>query len=280
MPCYNAALYLDDAINSLRNQTYDNIEILAVNDGSTDDTQARLEQQAASDPRVRIFSQKNAGPSAARNTALRQINGEFVCFLDSDDIFLPEKIERQVRFLNERPEIDLVYSDFYTGDAQLNLTALTAVRMAQTDPVEAVAMHNWFPPMVPTFRRRLMESVGEFDESFRMTEDWDFWIRCARVGTFAYLPGPLVIYRTHGAQVHHDLDRMFRAGKQVLKKHFKSEPARYQRALGFWYTAHAKARWTADRPLQTGIFLAFAALHHKMGAVRARFIPARTPVHP
>jgi glycosyltransferase involved in cell wall biosynthesis len=271
MPCYNAVRYLDDAINSLRGQTYHNIEILAVNDGSTDETQARLEQQAADDSRVRIFAQKNSGPSAARNVGLRHVNGEFVCFLDADDVYLPNKIERQVLFLNAHPHVDLVYSDYYTGDAQLNLTALTAVRITQPDTVEAVGMRNWFPPLVPMFRRRTMEAVGGFDESFRMAEDWDYWIRCAKVGVFAYLPGPMVIYRTHDAQVHHDMDKMFRAGKQVLKKHFKSDPPRYQRALASWYALSAKARWATAQHLKTGVFLAFSAFHHRMAGAASRF---------
>jgi glycosyltransferase involved in cell wall biosynthesis len=272
MPCYNAARYLNDAIQSLHAQTYDNFEVLAVNDGSTDNTGALLEHHAARDPRVRVFSQKNAGPSAARNAALRQVNGEYVCFLDADDVLLPEKIERQVRFLQEHPQVDLVYADYYTSDSQLNLTALTAVRITEDDTLEGLAMRNRFPPLAAMFRRRLMDAVGEFDESFRMAEDWDYWIRWAKVGTLAYLPGPpTVIYRAHGAQAHHDLDRMFVAGRRVLRKHFKSDPARYHGALGSWYALHAKARWNNARHFKTAVFLAFAAFHSGISRVVARF---------
>jgi glycosyltransferase involved in cell wall biosynthesis len=271
MPCYNAAKYLDDAIDSLRAQTYGDFELLAVDDGSKDETLARLEQNAARDPRIRFFSQKNAGPSAARNIALRHVMGEYVCFLDADDVLLPQKLERQIRFLQQHPQVDLVYSDYYTGDANLDLTALTAIRFPQIDMLEAVALRNAFPPLVPLFRRRLMDAVGEFDEAFRMTEDWDYWIRCAKLGTFAYLPGAMVIYRTHGAQAHHDLDKMFRAGKKVLRKHFKSEPATYHRALASWYARHAKARWAVERHFETAKFLAFAAFHNRLASLAARF---------
>ncbi len=270
MPCYNAAQYLDDAIHSLQAQTYDDFELLAVNDGSTDDTQSRLEKHAASDSRVRVFQQKNAGPSAARNTALRHVQGEFLGFLDADDVFLPDKIERQLSFLRQHPDVDLVYSDYYTGDAHLNLTGLTATRMTQTDLLEAVATKNKFPPLVPLLRRRLLDAVGEFDESLRMSEDWDYWIRCAKVGSFAYLPGPMVIYRTHEAQAHHHLDRMFQAGKNVLRKHFKADPPRYQRALAAWYALHAKARWNVARRFKTAEFLALSAFHAKLAVIAAR----------
>jgi len=264
MPCYNAAKYLDEAIDSLRRQTYQNLEILAVNDGSKDDTQARLEAQAARDSRVRVFAQPNAGPSAARNTAIRNVDGEYVCFLDADDVYLPDKIERQVQYLKDHPDIDLVYSDWYTGDEQLNLTALSAVRIPYSNMVEAFAIRNWFPPLVPLFRRGMLDAVGEFDEAFRMTEDWEYWIRCTRAGKFAYLPGPLVIYRTHGAQAHLQVTKMLIAGKRVLSKHFRSDRVLHQRALASWYEIHAKVRWAAGERMQTARMLAFAFLHSRM----------------
>ena len=276
MPCYNAAKYLDDAINSLRAQTYDNFELLAVNDGSSDQTQSRLELHAAKDPRVRVFRQKNAGPSAARNTALRQINGEYVCFLDSDDVYLPEKLDRQIRFLQQHPQVDLVYSDYYTSDAELNLTSLTPTKVLESDMVEGFGLRNRFPPLATMFRSRLMDTVGEFDESLRMAEDWDYWLRWAKVGTFAYLPGsPMVIYRTHGAQAHHDLNRMFVAGRRVLRKHFQSDPPRYQRYLASWYALHAKARWGIGHHSKTAKLLAWSAFHNKLAGVLGRFSPPR-----
>ena len=76
---------------------------------------------------------------------------------------------------------------------------------------------------------------------------------------FAYLAGPKVIYRTHDDQAHHNLDRMFGYGKRMLRKHFKSDPARYQRALASWYALHAKARWATARHVKTGVFLACSA---------------------
>lgn len=266
VPCYNATRFLDETIHSLRSQTYQNIEILAVNDGSTDETQAYLERHAASDSRVRHFTQNNSGPSAARNLGMRNATGDYVCFLDADDVYLPEKIERQAAFLTEHPGVDLVYSDYFTSDSELNLTGLTAVRLRQKDILEAIAMHNYFPPSVPMFRRTKMETVGGFDESLRMTEDWDYWIRWAKVGAFAYLPGATTIYRIHPVQVHKDLHNMFRAGKKVLRKHFKTDRARYQRALASWYEAHAKERWATDQRLKTGAFLAFSAFHKMISA--------------
>jgi glycosyltransferase involved in cell wall biosynthesis len=275
MPCYNVARYVDAAIESLRNQTYKNIEVIAVNDGSTDDTMERLKRQAEADARVRVFHRANGGPSAARNLGIRHVTGAFVCFLDGDDVYLPNKIERQVRFLDQHPGVDLVYSDFFFGDADLAPVDLTAPRVPYTDMVEAMAMRNWIGVHATLFRRTMMDAVGEFDESFRMAEDWDYWIRCAKVGAFGYLPGAMTIYRTHPGQAHHNIDRMFEAGKRVLRKHFKSDPALYQRALAAWYARSAKARWAAEQHVKTGVCLAFSAFHNKVAGALARLGHAR-----
>src|SRR5262249_19635472 len=162
--------------------------------------------------------------------------------LDADDVLLPEKIERQSTFLDRHPELDLVYSDYYTSDIELNLTALTAVRFPCKDALESIAMHNYFPPSIPMFRRSLIENAGGFDESLRMAEDWDFWLRCAKAGVFGYLPGATTIYREHPAQAHRDMPSMLRGGKAVLGKHFRSDRSRHHRALASWYEANAKLR--------------------------------------
>lgn len=270
VPCYNAARYIDDAIASLRAQTYDALEILAVDDGSTDGTQACLERHAATDSRIRVFAQSNAGPSAARNTAIRRLTGEYICFLDADDAFLPHKVERQLRFLHEHPEIDLVFSDYYISDSHLNLIGLTVPRVQTTDTYEAFALRNPFPPLAPMFRRGLLDAAGEFDESLRMAEDWDFWLRCAKVGAFGYLPGPLAIYRSHEAQAHLSLDELFLAGKRVLRKHLFRDRAFYERALASWYAVHAKELWAASRRWDTARFLALSAMHKRIARVLQR----------
>jgi hypothetical protein len=202
---------------------------------------------------------------------MRNVTGEFVCFLDADDVILPEKIAREMAYFDQHPEVDLVYSDFYTSDADLNLTALTAVRVSQDDMIETIAMHNYFPPSVPTFRRHVMEIVGPFDETLRMAEDWDYWIRWAKVGLFGYLPGPMTIYRAHPAQAHRDIGRMLLGGKKVLRKHFKSDRVRHHRALSSWYEANAKLCWAAGERLKTAELLAISLMHKTVSSAAEVF---------
>jgi len=266
VPCFNAKQYVDEALGSVRNQTYSALDIIAVNDGSTDETPKLLERQAECDPRVRLVHQANRGLPAARNAGLRQARGEFVCFLDADDVLLPDKIEKQVRYLRDNPSTDLVYSDYLIGDDRLEWTGLVAARMPRCELIEAYARKNWFAPMVPLLRRRLIERVGEFDETLRASEDWDYWIRCAEAGgIFGYLPGPIAIYRTHASQMHNDSARMFANGKRVLNKHFRSTRL-YRRALASFYERYATYAWHDGRRLRSGLLLALWAYHHRMEA--------------
>ncbi|HGF7614101.1 TPA: glycosyltransferase family 2 protein, partial [Enterococcus faecium] len=104
MPAYNASRFITESVNSVQNQTYNNWEIIIVNDASTDDTQYRLESMAKKDNRIKIINlEKNMGAAYARNIAIKNTRGEFIAFLDSDDTWYPKKLERQLKFM-ERTE--------------------------------------------------------------------------------------------------------------------------------------------------------------------------------
>jgi glycosyltransferase involved in cell wall biosynthesis len=264
VPCFNGAAFVDDALWSIRNQTYASLEVIAVNDGSTDDTQRILETHARADQRVRVVSQPNRGLSAARNTGIRHAEGEFLCFLDADDVMLPEKLEKQVYFLQQHPQVDLVYSDYFIGDPHLDPVGLVAVRIPETDLVDAYACRNWFGAMAPLVRTHLIRKVGEFDERLRASEDWDYWIRCAQAGGFGYLPGIHAIYRRHPAEMHKDHRRMFASGKQVIEKHFRSDRRRYRFALASFYFLNAKYRWADHDRLKACLYLALSEFNGRI----------------
>jgi glycosyltransferase involved in cell wall biosynthesis len=263
VPCYNAAAFVRDTLDSIQKQTYAPVEIVAINDGSTDNTLQILEAYASSDPRIRVVSQPNAGLPAARNSGIRQATGDLICFLDADDVFLPDKLARQVDYLMNNPAIDLVYSDYYIGDTDLSLIGLVAVRIPGGDLVDAYAAKNRFAPMVPLIRRSLIDRVGSFDESLRAAEDWDYWIRCAKAGRFGYLSGPVAIYRSHPSQMHNDGDRMFHGGRRVIDKHFRADGVRYRRALACFYWANAKCRIT-DSKVRAALYLLASEYHSRL----------------
>lgn len=240
IPAYNSSTFLADAVNSATRQTYRAIEIIIVNDGSSDDTGRIADRFAAEDARIRVIHKANGGLSAARNTALEVARGEFVSFLDADDALLSEKIEHQVAFLRANPECDLVYSDYYIADASLSPIGL---RTPGTPPIpfgDLFVLRNWFPPVVPLLRVSLARRVGSFDQSLKAAEDWDYWTRCAAAGRFGYLPGAVAIYRFHRQQMSREFERMRQAQFQLIDKHYGGVAHRLKLARGARHLEHAK----------------------------------------
>jgi glycosyltransferase involved in cell wall biosynthesis len=240
IPAYNSAAFLSDAVDSAVRQTYRSVELIIVNDGSTDDTSSLAERLAAHDARITVVHQPNAGLSAARNTGLKVARGEFVSFLDADDALLPEKIEHQVAFLREHPDCDLVYSDHYIANAKLEPIGLRAPGPPPLPFGELFVLRNWFPPVVPLITASLARRVGPFDESLHAAEDWDYWIRCAAAGRFGYRPGAVAVYRFHPNQMSRQSDRMRRSEFQLIDKHYGDSERRSRLARGARYLQYAK----------------------------------------
>jgi len=266
VPCYNVAKYVDEALSSARNQTYPGLDIIAVNDGSTDDTLQILERHAREDRRIRVLNQANRGLPGARNAGMKLVEGEFVSFLDGDDVLLADKTERQVHYLHEHPEIDLAFSDFFLGDSELDRIGLTVIRIAEDRITDEFAVRNCFAVFAPLFRRTMMDSVGEFDETLRAAEDWDYWIRCSTAGKFGCVRGPVAIYRLHSGQMRLDYGRMSTASKQVINKHFRSDRRRYRCALASLYERNAKTFWHANERLRSGFYLVLSIFHQKIAS--------------
>ena len=157
VPAFNAALFLRDAIASVSAQTHANFEVIIVDDGSTDDTVDVAQELARQDSRVRLIrAARNAGTAAARNVAFEAMRGQFVCFLDADDAFLPNKIETQLAFLRANPDYGLVYSDVCLGDAHLQPVRLHRTGVPPLAFPELLTLRNWFQPIVPMLTASLV----------------------------------------------------------------------------------------------------------------------------
>ena len=224
IPAYNASAFLSDAVASVLVQTHPEVEVIVVDDGSTDDTAALLAQWQARDPRIRAVHQHNRGLAAARNAGLNVACGQYVAFLDADDVIHPEKLERQIAYLEAHPHTDLVYSDYTTADAELRPLTDEYIGTKRMPLREAYIYTNVFPIMAPLLRRSMVERVGGFDEGLRACEDWDYWVRCERAGTFGYLPGLYSTYRMHGMQMHRDLNFMLKYARIAATKNYPGEP--------------------------------------------------------
>jgi glycosyltransferase involved in cell wall biosynthesis len=196
IPTYNSERYIKDAIESVLNQTYQDYEIIVIDDGSTDNTRQILEPYQG---RIRYIYQKNQGVSHARNRGLLEAKGELIAFLDADDYFLPEKLTEQVECFATQPDLGIVTSGW-------RLVNETGEKLSDVEPWKycpKLDLENWiiWKPVLPSammFRREWLQRVGGFDSRFPPAEDVEMVLRLALLGCEAiFLPKITVNYRQH-----------------------------------------------------------------------------------
>ena len=204
IPNYNCAAFLPDALESVFAQTYPHVEILVVDDGSTDDSLQVLEQYA---DRVRVFRQPNGGVSAARNHGIRESRGELVAFLDADDLWNPEKLARQVP-LFDRPEVGLVYCAVeYIDEAGKSLGTNRTGRRGRV--LRSIALLEGTIVLAggstAVVRRECFDRAGGFDLEMSTAADWDMWRRVACHYEIDVVREPLMKYRLRPSSMHRNI---------------------------------------------------------------------------
>ncbi len=223
IPAYNAMAYLPETLESVFRQTFTDFEVLIINDGSSDHIVQWVAQ--ITDPRVKLISQENQGLPGARNTGIAYARGEYVAFVDADDLWQPTKIERQVRCLEDKPEVGLVYTWTALIDEQSNPTGRVYAFDAEGNVWEQLLVgdpiSNGSSCMV---RRSCFETVGVFDRSLTSAEDYDMWLRIAARYPFAVVREPLTLYRQHFSSVSKNRQRMLQSLRTVIEKAFQSVP--------------------------------------------------------
>jgi glycosyltransferase involved in cell wall biosynthesis len=217
-------------------QTYPHVEIIVVDDGSTDDTRERLAKYGE---RIRYHYQPNAGLSAARNTGIGLAKGELIALLDSDDAFHPEKLAIQVQYLAEHPEISLVGSDYFSDEPRqwAKLPEMPLGRSCQIVTLEAIVVRSRFAASSALVRAECFQRVGPFDTTLKSVEDRDMWIRIASRDRIATIHLPLTWYRPTPGSMSRNAARMEHFEQVVLGKAFAMPELRRrwllrQKALG------------------------------------------------
>jgi len=222
IPTYNYARYVPEAIDSVLAQSFEGLEVIVVDDGSTDRTAEILR---AFGGQLRDIRQEHRGLSAARNTGIRAARGQYVAFLDSDDLWLPEKVSLQVARLDAEPEVGLVYGEalFFDDSTPATLTPHSHFGPHPSGRILSwLVRQNVIPSPTPMVRRELFERVGLFDETLSACEDWDMWIRIARVCEIAYVNRVLAKKRQHQENMSLDSERLMTNGLRVLEKTFSA----------------------------------------------------------
>lgn len=233
IPTYNRADLLEEALRSGLQQTYQDFEVIIVDDGSTDHTRERV-AGFQSDPRVRYIYQENRGPSAARNTGIRASQGSYVALLDSDDIWLPDKLQKQMSLMTADDRVDVVYCDFRFVDLAGNLLPLRYSRPASRGTLYEDLMYGNVltgSDSAVLVRARCFAEVGLFDESLPALEDQDLWRRMALAHHFVYLDEVLLYIRWHASNIQKEPERMAVAKMRYLEKLCQETPLEFRHHL-------------------------------------------------
>ena len=200
---HNGAGYLAEAMESVLSQTFTDFEIIAVDDGSSDNTLAILRRFASEDGRVRVITRENRGLVASLNETLSHAAGEYYARMDADDICVPERFEKQVAYLNENSAVVAVGAQVLLVDPVRRPMMKMPVPL-QHDEIDACHLsgskHALTHPVV-MMRLDVIRAVGGYSDDYRHAEDHDLWLRLAEVGELANLPDVLLHYRQHGASV-------------------------------------------------------------------------------
>ena len=203
MPVYNTAKYIDQAIESVLNQSFTDFELLLLNDGSTDGSLARLEHYAAIDSRCKLFTSTNSGIVATRNKGVVLAQAEILINMDSDDICLPKRFQIQVDYLKQHPGCVAAGSKILLIDSD-GLPILKTGNLLTHDEIDAANMSGnglvMFNPAV-AMRKSVVVAVGAYKPQFEHAEDLDLFLRMAEVGKLANIAEILLHYRQHAASV-------------------------------------------------------------------------------
>jgi glycosyltransferase involved in cell wall biosynthesis len=230
IPTYNCDRYVCEAVESAVAQTYPAHEIIVVDDGSTDKTRNALRPYAGV---IKYIYQNNAGPPAARNTGIAHAAGDIIALLDSDDVWLPKKLELQMEYLQKHPDCSLVYSDNKTFDANGVIEESVKASRNVNCPSGYIFPQLFADPPFQTsavlIRKECFDKVGLFDTTLRMGDDYEFFMRVARSYKMGYVDLPLVMYRQHAEQGTRSWGRLLQQGVpwevMVLKRILERDPA-------------------------------------------------------
>lgn len=206
VPAYNAEKYIEETVVSALRQTYRNIEMIVVDDGSTDHTAEIVKTLAVRDRRLAYTYQKNQGQSAARNAGIARAAGGYVAFLDADDLFLPKKIEEQVRHLEENRDCGVSYCKIYHfyGD-QKNKLYYFDVGHPSGYLFGELLRKNFINPLSVLVRKKFLDKYGAFEPSFRRVDEQYLWLKLSHRGVkFCYLDRMLAYYRIHEASLSNE----------------------------------------------------------------------------
>ena len=278
IPAYNAMAYLPATLESALKQTFDDFEVLIIDDGSSDNIKDWFFSQSI-DPRARLICQPNGGLSKARNTGILHSSGEYIAFLDADDLWESEKLEKQVAILDNDLSAGLVYSwiacidEFGRFTGRIRGSTIEGMVWAELVKGNFVQCGS-----VPLVRRDCFSTVGLFDESLRSVEDLDLWLRIAKLYSFRVVKEPLVYYRQHSTSLSKNWLLMESCFHKVIDRAFSDAFSEFMTLKRQSYaSAYLCLAWKPIQqqnmsPRQSMHFLGKAIRHYPKVVMNAEFL--------
>ncbi|MDD4803086.1 MAG: glycosyltransferase [Syntrophomonas sp.] len=256
IPAYNHELYIEEALQSVVNQTYNNIELIVINDGSKDGTAKVITEFISRNQHynIKYISKTNEGICRTLNKGLEIAKGSYFALLASDDMWTPERIEKQVYFMERNQNIGLVFSDHYF----IRFTELTQIKATDYKPnirkcfkngiqniniYEKLLTEDIIPALTVLIRKECFDKVGGFDNNLK-AEDYDMWLRISKEFPIAFIDEPLAYYRVHDTNVSNktmSLDTL-KTVRAIMQKQYNDPPLKHQYIkktilfIKFWYT--------------------------------------------
>ena len=223
IPTYNRAHLISRAIQSVLKQTYKDFEVIVIDDGSTDNTEYIIKQFQDKDNRIRyIKHKKNKGGAAARNTGIKAANAEYIAFQDSDDEWFPEKLEKQMKVLeNAPPEVGVVYTGFWRIDGnKKKYTPALWITQKEGDVHKELLKGNFVTTQSIVTRKECLGKVGMFDENLPRLQDWELVIRLSKCYDFKCIDEPLLTSPYTPDSISANKDALIKASELIISKHF------------------------------------------------------------
>jgi glycosyltransferase involved in cell wall biosynthesis len=226
IPAYNAIRYLPETMETALGQSFTDFEVLVINDGSTDSTPEWV--SAVTDKRVRMVSQENKGLAGARNAGVIHALGEYIAFLDADDLWEPTKLEKQVRCLDENSSVGLVYTWTALADKDGKFTGRVIASHAEGNVWQQLTEFNIIGcGSTPLIRRSCFDELGLFYEQVSPSDDWDMWLRIANKFDFKVIKEPLIRYRQHSNNSSKKCRVMLETSRVVIERGFANAPTEF-----------------------------------------------------
>lgn len=248
IPFYNGKEFIAQAINGILRQTYTDYEIIVMDDGSSDDSKKALE---CFDGKIRYFYQQNKGISSARNRAIKEAKGEYIALLDQDDIWYPEKLQKQVELMEKNKNLGLIYGDCHYINEKGEIISRVFERQKYYSGriFKDLIMGNFIPIPTVLIRKSALDKVGLFLENYTFAEEYELFIRISKDYDVGFINEPLAGYRIHGGNlskntgeslkediaVKEDILKKYSADIKPVENKLKKELARIYYNLGRFY---------------------------------------------